>query len=218
MKKKGAIFDMDGTLLDSMGMWYDIGTRYLAECGIRAQADLSDILLDLTMEECADFIKRTYLPARSAQEIIAGMNAVIADGYARTVQLKAGAKNFLYALKARNIKCAVATATDKQLCLPALKRLGILALTDVVLTCGELGAAKTEPLIYQEAAHALCVPEAETVVFEDLLTPIRTAVNAGFCTAAVYDDFSASSWQEIKQLTNIHVYDYNDFDMSIFAD
>ena len=218
MKKRGAIFEMDGTLLDSMGMWYDIGTLYLAECGIRAREELSDILLDLSMEECADFIRRNYLPQNSALEIITGMNRVIANGYAHMVQLKAGAKNFLRALKAHNIKCAIATATDRKLCMPALKRLGILELTEVVLTCGELGTAKTEPLIYQEAARTLGIPEEETVVFEDLLTPVRTAVNAGFCTAAVYDDFSKSSWQEIKQLTDIHVYDYNDFDMDIFAD
>ncbi|MGP1459483.1 MAG: HAD family hydrolase [Treponema sp.] len=208
MKKKGAIFDMDGTLLDSMGMWYDIGTLYLKKRGVQAEEGFSERIVDLNMKESADFIRRNYLPELSAQEIIAGLNEVIADGYAHAVMPKAGAKEFLQSLKARGVTCAIATATERSLFMPALKRLGIVELADAIFTCGELGTAKDEPLIYQEAARSLKLPESETVVFEDLLTPVRTAVNAGFCTAAVYDDFSASSWQEIKRIANIHVYNF----------
>ena len=123
--KKGAIFDMDGTLLDSMGVWYNAGTLYLDKCGIKAEENLSEILFNLSMEESADYLKKNYLPALSHAQINAGVINVLAESYEKTIGQKNGATDFLKKLKQRGIKIAIATATDRRLFIPAFKRLGI---------------------------------------------------------------------------------------------
>lgn len=214
--KKGAIFDMDGTLLDSMGVWYNAGTLYLDKCGIKAEANLSEILFNLSMEESADYLKKNYLPALSHAQINAGVINVLAESYEKNIMPKNGAIDFLKKLKERGIKIAVATATDRRLFIPAFKRLEIADLPDAILTCGELFTSKAEPLIYFEAAKQLGLKASETIVFEDMLMPVQTAVKAGFFTVGVYDEYSKSDRQKIKTLTAAQVYDYDDFDISIF--
>ena len=184
---RGAVFDLDGTLLDSMDFWKDCGKDFVRAHGIEPEEGLSEKLYRMSMAQGALYLKQTYFPSASEEEIGKGIEQVLQDDYAKHIQLKDGAQETLDFLSSRGIPCALATATPEQLFRPALTRLNIESYFCAVLTCPALNTSKEMPLIYQKAAELLKTAPEETVVFEDALIPIRTAYEAGFFTAGVYD-------------------------------
>ena len=146
---RGAIFDADGTLLDSMGMWDTVGARYLASLGITAQPGLRAILFPMSLAECAVYLKEAYHLPQSCQAIEDGINDTIRSFYCTEVEAKPGAKTFLEALRRKGVACTLATATDRAVILEGLIRTGLLPLLDAVYTCGDLGMDKRSPGIFQ---------------------------------------------------------------------
>lgn len=183
---KSAIFDLDGTLLDSTEMWETLGERFLAELDIVAKDGLRDEIWDLSLPESAAFFKREYAVSLDENEIIARLVSLSESVYTRDAPLKRGVKRLLGSLQMLSIGCAVATASDKSLALAALERNGISSYFLGVFSCSDFGA-KTKPDIFLKTADFLGSKPCETVVFEDSLTAVRTAKNAGFITAAVFD-------------------------------
>lgn len=142
---QGAIFDADGTLLDSMGMWDTVGERYLASLGIPARPGLREILFPMSLTQCAAYLKQTYGLPQSCQAIADGINESIFTFYRDEVQAKAGAKAFLEALHRQGVAVTLATATDREVILAGLRRTSLLPLLDKVFTCGDLGVDKRAP-------------------------------------------------------------------------
>lgn len=183
---KAAIFDLDGTLLNSTEMWETLGERFLAELDIAPKNGLRDEIRDLSLPESAAFFKREYSVPLSESEILARLVSLSESVYTRDALLKRGVKRLLGSLEMLAIKCAVATASDKNLALSALDRSCISGYFLGVFSCSDYGA-KTKPDIFLKTADFLGENPAETVVFEDSLTAVQTAKNAGFITAAVFD-------------------------------
>ena len=183
---KSAIFDLDGTLLDSTEMWETLGERFLAELDIVPKDGLRDEIWDLSLPESAAFFKREYAVSLDENEIIARLVSLSESVYTRDAPLKRGVKRLLGSLQMLSIGCAVATASDKSLALAALERNGISSYFLGVFSCSDFGA-KTKPDIFLKTANFLGSKPCEAVVFEDSLTAVRTAKNAGFITAAVFD-------------------------------
>lgn len=183
---KAAIFDLDGTLLNSTEMWETLGERFLAELDIAPKNGLRDEIRDLSLPESAAFFKREYSVPLNESEILARLVSLSESVYTRNAPLKRGVKRLLGSLEMLAIKCAVATASDKNLALSALDRNCISGYFLGVFSCSDYGA-KTKPDIFLKTADFLGENPAETVVFEDSLTAVRTAKNAGFITAAVFD-------------------------------
>ena len=183
---KSAIFDLDGTLLDSTEMWETLGERFLAELDIVPKDGLRDEIWDLSLPESAAFFKREYAVSLDENEIIARLVSLSESVYTRDAPLKRGVKRLLGSLQMLSIGCAVATASDKSLALAALERNGISSYFLGVFSCSDFGA-KTKPDIFLKTTDFLGSKPCETVVFEDSLTAVRTAKNAGFITAAVFD-------------------------------
>ena len=127
---QGAIFDADGTLLDSMGMWDTVGERYLASLGIPARPGLREILFPMSLTQCAAYLKQTYGLPQSCQAIADGINESIFTFYRDEVQAKAGAKAFLEALHRQGVAVTLATATDREVILAGLRRTSLLPLLD----------------------------------------------------------------------------------------
>ena len=202
---RGAIFDADGTLLDSMHIWDELGERYLRSLGIKAEEGLAQILFSMTLEESSAYLKKRYQLAQSEEEIKAGVLAQLEDFYRHKVSLKPGAADFLYKLAEENIPMVIATSGDKELLEAALERLNVAQYFRRIFTCSELKTSKKQPDIYRIAADFLGTAPKETAVFEDVLYAVETAKSAGFFTAAVEDAASISDKERLKQTADVYL-------------
>jgi len=208
---KAAIFDVDGTILDSMSIWNNAAEMFLRSMGIKAETGLGKIMFSMNMTEGAEFLKNRYELDMDKDEIITGINNTIKYFYNYHVQLKEGVKKFLKDMKQAGIRMTAATSSDRHVVEEALKRLNVISYFDRIFTCTEVGAGKVKPDIYLAAAGYMGTLPKDTWVFEDALYAIRTAKNAGFRTVGVYDFSSIENIEEIKETCDIFLSKLNDF-------
>ncbi len=187
LKICGAIFDLDGTLLDSMSIWEDAGESYLKSKGIVPCADIRAALAPLSLEAAAEYLKITYDIPDSREQIIKDICDRTESFYKNDAAIKSGVKEFLDFLKNRGVKMCIATATARHLAESALCRNGILGYFDRIFTCSEIGAGKDAPDIFNASLDFLGTKKEETWVFEDAAHSAQTAKNAGFLVCGVYD-------------------------------
>lgn len=205
---RAAIFDVDGTILDSMGIWEDAGARYLRSIGKEPEEDLGRMLFSMTIEEGAAYVKEHYHMLQSIPEIIQGVLDTVRDFYYEEAPLKNGVRNFLEKLSENRIPAVVATSSEREHVEAAFERLGIGQYFRKIFTCSEVGKGKSDSLIYLTAAKYLEEDPAKTWVFEDALYALRTARSAGFRTVSVYDRYSAGDEEELKRQADIYVRDF----------
>ena len=203
---KGAIFDVDGTLLDSMPIWDDASERFLTGLGVKAEPGLSDIMFRMSLDEGAAYLKSAYGLDLSEQEIKDGILGVIRDFYFYQAQLKPGAGEFLAQMKAREIPMYIATSSNREHIRAAFERLGVYNYFDGLITCEEAGAGKSDPRIFLLAADRMGLEPADIFVFEDVIHAIRTANSAGFVTAGVFDPASSDDNAAIRQESAIYIH------------
>ena len=186
----GAIFDVDGTLLDSMVIWEEAAVRYLHSLGFEPEENLSEKIMTMSMEEGADYVIAHYGVNLTRKEILDGVRELIRGFYEDEVQLKSGVEQVIKLLAAKEIPMMIATSSDSECVTAGLKRLGVWKYFKGILTCTDIGKGKTEPDIYLAAAKEIGSKPSETVVFEDALHAIVTAKNAGFITVGIYDSYN----------------------------
>lgn len=211
MDKRYCIFDMDGTLVDSMGYWRSLGRDYLTARGFGGpEADrVLEMIRPMTMLQAAQLFQDTFHFQGPPQSIVDEMNAVMDEHYRRDVPLKPGVRDYLQRLKERGRRLCVATATDETLSHTCFQRLGVDGLFEFVLSCENTGIGKDRPDIYLQAARRLGSCPAETAVFEDALYAARTAKQAGFYTIAVAEPCHAQKdWQELTALADEIITDW----------
>lgn len=184
-----AIFDMDGTLIDSMPAWNRLGEDYLRAKGVEPPENLHEQIKALTMLESGEFARRLGVPG-TAEEIAAELNAWMERQYRETIPARAGVQDYLDRCRAAGMTMCVATATDRALAETCLARLGLLPYFAFVVSCEDIGKTKTSPDIYLLAAEKLGAAPGEIAVYEDVLYPAETAKRAGFYTVGVYDPAS----------------------------
>lgn len=203
MDKQYAIFDMDGTLIDSMGIWRDLGREYLMAKGITDCLDeISEEIRPMTMTESAAlFVNRFSLP-ESSDCVTEQMNQMMDTHYRKDIQLKAGVLPHLEQLRQRGVRMCVASATEERLMRACLERLGIPSYFDFLISCESMGTSKREPDIYLEAARRLKAAPEETAVYEDALYAVQTAKKAGFYVIGVYDEEADHHWNEVCNLVD----------------
>lgn len=211
---RGAIFDLDGVLLDSMAVWNDLGVRYLQKRGIQPEAGLSQILFSMSMEQGADYLKTKYRLPDTPQEILNGIEQMIQDFYFYEVQPKEGAKELLQFLQDQDVKMLAATSSPREHVTKALQRNDLYGYLQQIYTTGEVGVSKHEPLIYQLAAKSLGTKPEETLVFEDSLYALKTAKNAGFRTIGVYDADGETDQEGVRETGELYLTSLLDFRQS----
>lgn len=187
MKFSGAIFDVDGTLLDSMSVWASIGENYLRSIGVTPKEDINETIRSMSFTQSARHFQTEYHVPLTQQQIADGINHIVEQYYWEEAPVKPGVPEFLELLQEKGVKMCVATATDRYLVEAALKRVGIRDFFGEIFTCTSVGHGKDEPVIFEEAGRFLAVPQKETIVFEDALHAAKTAKRAGFTVAAIYD-------------------------------
>ena len=206
---KGAIFDLDGTLLDSMFIWDTIGEEYLRSLGKEPHEDLKETFMTLTLEEAAEYYREHYGVTLSVKEIVDGVNAMVEQTYRTKVTLKPGISEYLAWLKENGVRMCVATVTDRYLVEETLERLGVRHYFSEIFTCAEVGFGKDKPVIYQKALEHLGTEKSDTYVFEDLPFALNTAKTDGFPTVGVYDRHEAHQ-DELKELADYYIFDFTD--------
>ena len=204
---KGAIFDLDGTLFDSMFIWDTIGEIYLRSIGYEPEENLNEAFRTMSLYNAACYYKSNYGVTLSVDEIMDGVNRMVEKYYMNEIQLKPGVYDFVKHLHNIGVKMCIATATDKYLVEAALERCGIKECFSEIFTCTTVGHSKDEPDIYREALKHLGTPKDDTLVFEDAIYAIRTAKKNGFRVVAIYDK-SEENQAEVKALCDFYISDY----------
>lgn len=199
MKIDGAIFDADGTLLDSMFLWETVGDNYLRSLGICPEKNLRRIIETMSLEEMAEYFQRSYQIDRSVPEVIAGIDKLIEEDYGHHIKLKPGVRTLLDTFKANHIKMYVATATTRYLIVSALKNNNILEYFEGVVSCSDINTNKHTPEVFLYALEKLGTPKESTYIFEDAPHAIASAKAAGFRVIAVYDKYACADEEYLKE-------------------
>lgn len=196
---KAAIFDVDGTILDSLSLWDEVPALYLKTLGVDAKPELSKQVFNMTFEEGSSFIKQEYNLSEDVEEIRKGILDTATEQYLSFIQPKDETLKVIRQLKENGVTLTVATSASRHHVEGSFKRLGILDFFEKIFCSSEIGKSKKEPDIYLMAADYMGMKPEETCVFEDALFAIHTAKASGFKTCGVYDDFSKSDWPEIER-------------------
>ena len=205
MRLQSAIFDMDGTLLDSMGMWRTRASSLALAHGAVPPPDLDRRVSPMSIQEGAAYCKEVCGLTDPVDALVEELWGQIRSFYETQVRPKPGLVEFLSVLKMQGVWMYVATATDRPLAEAALKTAGLEGYFRGMITSREAGQSKREgPEIYERALRRLRSTKKDTVVFEDALHALRTAHEAGFRTAAVYDP-SEPDQDEMRRLSDYYI-------------
>ena len=205
MKISGAIFDMDGTLLDSTEMWQGAAGRYITSLMKTPEPDLWAKTKAMTLEELCAYLKSEYAIATTEEKIAKGFNTILREGYLSNVGIKEYVPILLEKFKQKSIAMCITTSTDKAIAEEILARLGIRDYFSQIVTCKEAGGGKEDPEVFLHAHDMLGTPKDETVVIEDGVLAIRGAKEAGFYVIAIADESEKENEPEIKQLADKYI-------------
>ncbi|MBR2042952.1 MAG: HAD family hydrolase [Clostridia bacterium] len=203
---KAAIFDMDGTLVDSLMLWDVIwstfGERYLNNKSFTPSAEDDKRVRTQTLKDAMKMIHDNYNLGESGEELLAEANRIMIDFYANSVELKDGVRAFLEHCKNNGVKMCIASATAPELIDVALDHCDIRKYFLKVFSCGTIGKGKDEPDVFLQAAEFLGAEIKDTWVFEDSLTAIETATKIGMPTVGIYDRYNFGQDRIKKIATN----------------
>lgn len=205
---KAVIFDLDGTLVDSMWMWKKIDIEYLGGFGIQVPDGLQQEIEGFSFSETAAYFKERFQIPDSIDQIKLQWNQMAKKKYETEVPLKSGAKAFLECCKDRGIKLGIATSNSKELVGAAVKALGVEEYFSCIMTACEVNKGKPAPDIYLAVADRLSTAPENCLVFEDILPGILSGKNAGMRVCAVEDVYSAHQREEKKKTADYYIEDY----------
>ena len=203
--KKGLIFDVDGTLLDSMPMWARLDIDYLETMGITPEPNFHNKVKMMTLLDAAKYIKENFGVKKAPETICKEIQDIAYSYYRDVLLIKDGSMELLKELKNRGYRMYVATANEYDMCKAALERNKIMDLFDGLVTCSMTGFSKERPDVYLLACEKMGLKVEECVVFEDSCFAMNTAINAGFSVVGVYDEAEKENWEKICEITEKQV-------------
>lgn len=205
---KACIFDLDGTLVDSLSLWKQIDIRFFKEHHKKVPIDYDKKISHMNFQEMAIFTKQEYGFLESPEEIMNIWTTWSIEAYKSTILAKPGAKEFLSYIKENHLPIALATTNKKELYEPCLEKNNMWQYFDYAMNVNEINSKKSEPKIYHVLAEKMKVRPEECLVFEDILTAIQTAHNAGFKVAAVYDPSNEKDLTAIQNTADFFIKSY----------
>ncbi len=209
-KISGAVFDVDGTILDSMGIWDEIITDFYKKHNLTPSSGEPELLRNMTLEESIPYILDKYSLKMSVSEVESELKSCVFNKYKTEIQAKDGAVDFIKRLHASGIKIAAATSGYPELFLAAFKRLGIDKFTDAYALSSEVGVNKSNPDVYLLAASRIGISPEKCMVFEDISAGIQGAKKGGFMTCAVRDSSNLSITDALKKEADIYISSFSE--------
>ena len=208
MKIKGAIFDMDGTIIDSMMfwdyLWSEVGKKYMNREDFRPSEELDRSVRTMIFVDAMAYFKEYYKLDVDTDELVRFASDGLSDFYRDVARSKAGAPELLEHLRSQGIKMCLASATALAEVKGALESHGMLGYFCDVLSCADIGVGKDKPDIYLRALDSLGLPREEVCVFEDSFVALETAKKAGFRTVGVYEKYNFNQ-ERVKAASDIYL-------------
>ena len=211
---KAVIFDLDGSLVDSMWIWKDIDVEYLGRFGITLPRNLQKEIEGKSFSETAVFFKERFQIPDSLEQMKEDWNRMAWDKYINDVPLKPGADLFLQYCINHGIKLGIATSNSRQLVEAVADARGFGKNFDCIMTACEVAKGKPAPDIYLAVADKLGVQPKDCLVFEDIVPGIMAGKNAGMRVCAVEDEYSMHQTLDKKELADYYIKDFYEIDLS----
>lgn len=210
---EAVIFDIDGTLVDSMGVWVEVDRIYLDRYGIEMPADLQKVLSGISIKETADYFREVFGINESTEKMLSDWNELAYKQYRDHVQPKPFALKWVEDLCEMGVKMAVGTSNTRRLACTAMETRGFRPYFEFMITGEDVLRGKPDPFIYQECARRLDVDPRKCLVFEDVTAGIISARDAGMKTCAVWDEFSLFEDFDKRQLADYYIESFEDIYM-----
>ncbi len=204
------IFDLDGTLADSMGAWGETVVDILKTANVSYPDNINDIITPLSLTETAHYFRDSLGVTLTVEEILSRIDAHMAENYANTIALKEGALNVLKSYCASGHSLNILTASPHRLIDSAIQRWGIAPLFDNIWSCEDFGLPKNDREIYRMAAKRLGTIPSECRMFDDNFVALHTAHKAGLGTIGVYDYSSRHSEKKIRAFCDRYIYSFSE--------
>ena len=207
---KLAIFDLDGTLIDSTSLWADIDREFFAKRGLEIPPSYNEEIAHIGLQKAAELTVNKYLPNEDVESIKQEWIDMSVHAYKETIPLKEGALELLKLFHDSGVIIALATANSKDIYEPCLTRLEMLKHFAVVADVNSCKEGKSSSEIYDRIANQFQAKKEETIIFEDMLVPIKTAFNAGYIVVGVYDKASTRDEQAVIKHSHLYIKNYSE--------
>lgn len=207
---QAVIFDIDGTLVDSMGLWHEIDIEYFKMKGLPVPPNVQKDVEGMSFRETALYFQKNFEPGKSVEDIEADWVRMAHDKYLSEVQAKPGAAEYISFLKEKGMKLGVATSNERTLAYAALTPHGFAEKIDSVWTSGEVNKGKPAPDVYLKVAEELGVSPQHCLVFEDTPNGMRAGKAAGMTVIGVKDDISGKHIDEIMSICDEYIHDFHE--------
>lgn len=209
---KGAIFDIDGTLVDSLHIWDRLAYDYLRGLGYSPNPSIKDEVREMNLEESALYMKEKFQIDREAGTIVKELKARIRDYYENRLEARPGLKDHLDRLRQEGVALCIGTTIDQDLALPLLRRLGIYPYFKFIQTEENSGLSKRDPAFFKLACQRLASPPEASYVYEDSYYALRAAWEAGLKIIALGDRQEGEDREKIGRLADYYVSDFNELE------
>ena len=208
MKITGAIFDMDGTLVDSLGfwdiLWAALGEKYNNDKSFRPDPITEKAVRTLPLYDAMCLVHKSCGLGESGDEVFRTTDQMLKDFYAETVELKPGALEFLEHLKSRGVKMCVASATAPHLINVLMEKFGLSRFFPRIISCSDVGKGKEHPDVFIFAHDFLGTEKETTWIFEDSIVALETATKAGYKTVGIYDKYNFGI-DRVKEISTVYI-------------
>lgn len=207
---KVAIFDLDGTLFDSLGVWSEIDIKFLSKRNLEVPSDYAKNIADLSFRQVAEYTVKYFKLADSVEDIMKEWFEMAVEEYSKNVLLKPYAKEYLCEIKNKGVNLCVATNLPASLSMPALKNNGIFDMFDAIYQPEDVGKSKKHPDLFLYCAKEFNISPENCIVFEDIPANILGAKKANMLTCGVYDKYSIYYQEDLKKHSDIYIKSYKE--------